>query len=46
MRQKSEIEVKTEQQAQDQVDIYQYLRKKLRDNYVTIAELETKVRNM
>lgn len=44
VRQKADIEAKTEQQSQDQNDIYQYLRKKLKDNYASIAELETKAR--
>lgn len=44
LKQREELETKTKQQTQDQSDIYQYLRKKLKDNYVAIAELETKVR--
>lgn len=44
MKQRAELETKTKQQSQDQSDIYQYLRSKLKDNYVAIAELETKVR--
>ncbi|CAM9388248.1 unnamed protein product, partial [Ectocarpus sp. 13 AM-2016] len=41
--QRAELETKAKQQSQDQSDIYQYLRKKLQDNYVAIAELETQV---
>ncbi|CAM9615931.1 unnamed protein product, partial [Ectocarpus sp. 4 AP-2014] len=41
--QRAELETKAKQQSQDQSDIYQYLRKKLKDNYVAIAELETQV---
>ncbi|CAN0050906.1 unnamed protein product, partial [Ectocarpus fasciculatus] len=41
--QRAELETKAKQQSQDQSDIYQYLRKKLKDNYVAIAELETEV---
>lgn len=43
MKQRSELETKVKQQSQDQNDIYQYLRNKLKNNYVAIAELETKV---
>lgn len=43
--QRAELETKAKQQSQDQSDIYQYLRKKLKDNYVAIAELETEVRD-
>lgn len=43
LKQREELETKAKQQSQDQSDIYQYLRKKLKDNYVAIAELETKV---
>lgn len=43
VRQKADIEAQTEQQSQDQNDIYQYLRGKLKDNYVAISELEAKV---
>lgn len=44
VKQKAELETKARQQSQDQSDIYQYLRNKLKDNYVAIAELENKVR--
>lgn len=44
--QTAELETKAKQQSQDQSDIYQYLRKKLKDNYVAIAELETEVRDV
>lgn len=43
LRQRAELETRAKQQSQDQSDIYQYLRNKLKDNYVAIAELETKV---
>lgn len=43
MKQQSELETKVKQQSQDQNDVYQYLRNKLKNNYVAIAELETKV---
>lgn len=43
MKQRAELETRAKQQSQDQSDIYQYLRNKLKDNYVAIAELETKV---
>lgn len=41
---KKRLESEISQQSQEQNDIYQYLRKKLKDNYVAIAALETKVR--
>lgn len=44
LKQRAELETKAKQQSEDQSDIYQYLRNKLKDNYVAIAELETKVR--
>ncbi|CAM9499246.1 unnamed protein product [Scytosiphon promiscuus] len=43
VKQKAELETKAKQQSQDQSDIYQYLRNKLKDNYVAIAELENQV---
>lgn len=43
MKQRVDLETRARQQSQDQSDIYQYLRNKLKDNYVAIAELETKV---
>lgn len=45
LQQKIDIQTRTAEQSQDQSAIYQYLRKKLQDNYVAIAELETKVRD-
>lgn len=45
LKQREELETKAKQQTQEQSDIYQYLRKKLKDNYVAIAELEAKVRH-
>lgn len=44
LKQRAELETRAKQQSEDQSDIYQYLRNKLKDNYVDIAELETKVR--
>lgn len=43
VKQQSELETRVKQQSQEQNDIYQYLRNKLKSNYVAIAELETKV---
>ncbi|CAM9197469.1 unnamed protein product [Hapterophycus canaliculatus] len=43
VKQKAELETKAKQQSQDQSDVYQYLRNKLKDNYVAIAELENQV---
>lgn len=43
VKQKAELETKARQQSQEQSDIYQYLRNKLKDNYVAIAELENQV---
>lgn len=41
---KTRLEGEISQQSQEQNDIYQYLRKKLKDNYVAIAALEAKAR--
>lgn len=46
LRQKRELEEEMEEQSQDQNDIYQYLRKKLKDNYIAIAALESKAREI
>eukprot|EP00752_Nemacystus_decipiens_P013317 g11795.t2 len=43
LKQRAELEARAKQQSEDQSEIYQYLRNKLKDNYVAIAELETKV---
>lgn len=43
-KKKALLESEISKQSQEQNDIYQYLRKKLEDNYVAIAALETKVR--
>lgn len=43
MKQRLDLETEVKQQSQDQNDIYQYLRDKLKNNYVAIADLETKV---
>lgn len=43
LKQRAELETRAKQQSEEQSDIYQYLRNKLKDNYVAIAELETKV---
>eukprot|EP00903_Cladosiphon_okamuranus_P020041 g18408.t1 len=42
-KQRAELETRAKQQSEEQSDIYQYLRNKLKDNYVAIDELETKV---
>lgn len=42
---KTLLEREISQQSQEQNDVYQYLRKKLKDNYVAIAALEAKVRD-
>lgn len=40
MNQKEDIEAKMEEQSRDQSDIYDYLRDKLKKNFVSIADLE------